>query len=233
MKTLYILFVIPVLGFSQTERSFEEKNYSRQKSQCEEQNKKDKIEYIKLKDEAFEMDFHSLTRAIIKDLDKRQFTRKYINFYYSSSQLSCGVIDPWEYECVREYNIKDPFYNRNSWTADDLIYLGNAFKDKVIIPSRRSIGFGLDESFYYVGEETDSLFSNFQKGKIKGEEKEFYYFSKKEKAPLAIPYTTGMDRLFFNFQNVLGYQVKVDQYLNGKKTVKTFEYSNGEWVKNE
>ncbi|MGH1520383.1 hypothetical protein [Chryseobacterium sp. JK1] len=232
-KILYILFIFPVLIPSQTKRSPEKEWYNYQMGKCQKQNQKDKAEYMRLKKEASEMDFYELTRAIINDLDKTQFTRKYINFCYQFSQLLCDTVDPEEYNCIKKYNIKDSFYSRKSWTAGDLKYLGSIFDDKIIIPSKKSTGFGYKEGFYYTDEETSSIFNSFKKGKKGGSEREFFYYSKKDKTPLVISSEEVMDTLFFDFKNVLGYQVEVSQYINGKKSVKIFEYHNGEWVKNE
>lgn len=232
MKALYILLFIPTLFFSQNKKDTARSWYEYEKAECEEQNRKDKIEYYKLKNEADEMDFGELARIIINDLDKKQFTRKYINFRYGYSTLSCGVIDD-HYDCIKEYNLMDPFYSRRNWTAADLKYLGSVFKDKVIIPSYVSAGFGYEEGFYSADSDSKSVFSSFKKGKMKGKEREFYYFAKKDISALMIAEDTKMDFIFLDFQNLMGHQVKVTQYINDSKTVKVFEYENGKWVKNE
>ncbi|MCT2406917.1 hypothetical protein NZD88_05040 [Chryseobacterium antibioticum] len=140
-------------------------------------NRKHKIEYNKLKAEADEMDFDLLTRTLINDLDKRQFTRKYINFIYAYSRFVCDELNG--FECISEYNLKDPFYNRNNWTADDLIYLGKKFKDKIIIPSKKGSGFGYNAGFYADDESKNEMFRKFKTGIIKNTGEEFYYYSKK------------------------------------------------------
>jgi hypothetical protein len=231
MKALLIfLILLPVVSVSQAKFDLETEIYDLQKRECEEQNKKDKAAYYKLKHEAAEMNFYALTRMIISDLDKTKFTRKYINLRYSSETYSCGVIDSENYECIREYNLKDPFYNRQSWGADDLIFLGKVFADKIIIPSRVGIGFGYSEGFYYVDEENSAVFRNLKKGKITETNREFYYYAKKNKSPLAVSENLIADELFFSFENLPDYRVKVTQYINYKKTVKTYEFGNGEWT---
>lgn len=197
------------------------------RSACDEQNKKDKIEYDKLKYEAADVDFDLLTRTIINDLDKRQFTRKFINFRYSVSKLECGVIDG--YDCVKEYNLRDPFYSLKKWTTEDLIYLGEKFKDKILIPSKVRSGFGYYEGYYYTDEEDAKKFKKFSKGKVKETDAEFYYYSKKYPNSLSISKNTGMDYIYFSFQNLLNYQVKVYQYINKKKTIKIYEYDGNKW----
>lgn len=89
MKFLFLLF--PIIIFSQNMRRDTMIYYSgySPSKECIEQNKKDKVVYNKLKHEASEMDFNSLTRTLIDDLDERQFTRRYINFRYSVFRLEC------------------------------------------------------------------------------------------------------------------------------------------------
>lgn len=196
--------------------------------ECIEQNKRDKVVYNKLKREASEMDFNSLTRTLIDDLDERQFTRKYINFRYSIFKLECDVIGDYS-TCIREHNLKDPFYNLQNWTTDDLIYLGKKFKDKFIIPSSVGSGFGYYEGYYYVDKEDAEKFKKFSVGKVKESGAEFYYYSKNSKDSLEISGNTGMDYVQFSFYNLPDYQVKVYQYINSKKTVKIYEYKYDKW----
>ncbi|WP_139326137.1 hypothetical protein [Chryseobacterium gambrini] len=178
MKFLFLLF--PIIIFSQAKKDSIYENYIYSKAKCIEENKKDKILYDKLKHEASEMDFNSLTRTLIDNLDERQFTRRYINFRYSVFRLECGSFDPAEYECEK-YNLKDPFYNLRNWTTDDLIYLGKKFKDKFIIPSSVGSGFGYYEGYYYVDKEDAEKFKKFSVGKVKESGAEFYYYSKNSK----------------------------------------------------
>ncbi|WP_123892005.1 MULTISPECIES: hypothetical protein [Chryseobacterium] len=226
MKFLFLLF--PIIIFSQAKKDSIYENYIYSKAKCIEENKKDKILYDKLKHEASEMDFNSLTRTLIDDLDERQFTRRYINFRYSVFRLECGSFDPGEYECEK-YNLKDPFYNLQNWTTDDLIYLGKKFKDKFIIPSSVGSGLGYYEGYYYVDKEDAEKFKKFSVGKVKETGAEFYYYSKNSKDSLEISVNTGMDYIQFSFYNLPDYQVKVYQYINSKKTVKTYEYKYDKW----
>lgn len=226
MKFLFLLF--PIIIFSQAKKDSIYENYIYSKAKCIEENKKDKILYDKLKREASEMDFNSLTRTLIDDLDERQFTRRYINFRYSVFRLECGSFDPGEYECEK-YNLKDPFYNLQNWTTDDLIYLGKKFKDKFIIPSSVGSGLGYYEGYYYVDKEDAEKFKKFSVGKVKETGAEFYYYSKNSKDSLEISVNTGMDYIQFSFYNLPDYQVKVYQYINSKKTVKTYEYKYDKW----
>lgn len=226
MKFLFLLF--PIIIFSQAKKDSIYENYIYSKAKCIEENKKDKILYDKLKREASEMDFNSLTRTLIDDLDERQFTRRYINFRYSVFRLECGSFDPGEYECEK-YNLKDPFYNLQNWTTDDLIYLGKKFKDKFIIPSSVGSGLGYYEGYYYVDKEDAEKFKKFSVGKVKETGAEFYYYSKNSKDSLEISVNTGMDYIQFSFYNLPDYQVKVYQYINSKKTVKTYEYKYNKW----
>ncbi|HAO08729.1 MAG TPA: hypothetical protein DCQ50_17520 [Chryseobacterium sp.] len=226
MKFLFLLF--PLIIFSQAKKDSIYENYIYSKAKCIEENKKDKILYDKLKREASEMDFNSLTRTLIDDLDERQFTRRYINFRYSVFRLECGSFDPGEYECEK-YNLKDPFYNLQNWTTDDLIYLGKKFKDKFIIPSSVGSGLGYYEGYYYVDKEDAEKFKKFSVGKVKETGADFYYYSKNSKDSLEISVNTGMDYIQFSFYNLPDYQVKVYQYINSKKTVKTYEYKYNKW----
>lgn len=226
MKFLFLLF--PIIIFSQAKKDSIYENYIYSKAKCIEENKKDKILYDKLKHEASEMDFNSLTRTLIDDLDERQFTRRYINFRYSVFRLECGSLDPGEYECEK-YNLKDPFYNLRNWTTDDLIYLGKKFKDKFIIPSSVGSGLGYYEGYYYVDKEDAEKFKKFSVGKVKESGAEFYYYSKNSKDSLEISGNTGMDYIRFSFYNLPDHQVKVYQYINSKRTVKTYEYKYDKW----
>lgn len=226
MKFLFLLF--PLIIFSQAKKDSIYENYIYSKAKCIEENKKDKILYDKLKHEASEMDFNSLTRTLIDDLDERQFTRKYINFRYSIFKLECDVIGDYS-TCIREYNLKDPFYNLRNWTTDDLIYLGKKFKDKFIIPSSVGSGLGYYEGYYYVDKEDAEKFKKFSVGKVKESGAEFYYYSKNNKDSLEISGNTGMDYIRFSFYNLPDHQVKVYQYINSKKTIKTYEYKYDKW----
>lgn len=226
MKFLFLLF--PILLFSQNMgKDTMDYSYSPSK-ECIEQNKKDKILYDKLKHEASEMDFNSLTRTLIDDLDERQFTRKYINFRFNIFNLVCDVIGDYP-TCIREYNLKDPFYNLQNWKTDDLIYLGKKFKNKFIIPSSIGGGFGSYEGYYYTDEEDAEKFKKFSKGKVKETGAEFYYYSKNITDFLEVSKNTGMDYIRFSFYNLPDYQVKVYQYVNNTKTVKTYEYKFDKW----
>ena len=228
MKFLFLLF--PIIIFSQNMRRDTMIYYSgySPSKECIEQNKKDKVVYNKLKREASEMDFNSLTRTLIDDLDERQFTRKYINFRFNIFNLVCDVIGDYS-TCIREYNLKDPFYNLQNWTTDDLIYLGRKFKNKFIIPSSIGGGFGSYEGYYYTDEEDPEKFKKFSKGRVKETGAEFYYYSKNSKDSLEISGNTGMDYIRFSFYNLPDHQVKVYQYINSKKTVKTYEYKYDKW----
>lgn len=228
MRLFYLFLIFPIFIFSQNMRKDTMDYYDYNESPaCIEQNKKDKIVYNKLKQEASEMDFNALTRTLIDDLDARQFTRKYINFRYHIFKLECGSFD--SYECLKEYNLVDPFYGLKNWTPDDLIYLGKKFKDKFIIPSSIGSGFGSYEGYYYTDEQEAGKFKKFSKGKVKETGAEFYYYSKNNKLPLQVSDNTGMDYIRFSFQNLPDYQVKVFQYVNQQKTVKIYEYKFDKW----
>ena len=227
MKLFCFISIFPILTFSQNmKRDTMDYSYYPSK-ECIEQNKKDKIVYNKLKREASEMDFNSLTRTLIDDLDERQFTRKYVNFRYNIFKLECDLIGG--YECLREYNLKDPFYSLKNWTTDDLVYLGKKLKDKFIIPSSIGGGFGSYEGYYYTDQEDAEKFRKFSKGKVKETGAQFYYYSKNITDPLEVSENTGMDYIRFSFYNLPDYQVKVYQYVNKIKTVKTYEYKYDKW----
>lgn len=222
-------------------------DYSPTKSElkkCYNKQEKEALIFKKLTKESKQINFNSLAAKIIKDLNYSDFSGDVILFFFRYDKMICGSFDEDKFICKKEYNTTNPFYSMENWDYRDIILLSKKLSNKIIVPSEKDFGFSISNRLFGI-KKKDKIdkYPEFKLGIVNDKEanmgsKDFYYLSERqmnENLLLKTDYiynevlNYSYDTLYFKFENLLGFKVKILQYINFKQTTKIYEYNNKEW----